>query len=66
MDALPYQVYSTAGQLVLQAAETCRYPRALEAALLDAGYTIKLSGKRLTRAEVRKASKESDISYARR
>lgn len=54
MDMLPYQVYSTAGQLVLQAPENCRYPRALEAALLDTGYTIKLNGKRLTKSEIRK------------
>lgn len=54
MEILPYQVYNAAGQFVLQAAEICRYPRALEAALLDARYTIKLHGRRITKTEIRK------------
>ena len=54
MDLLPYQVYNPSGELVLQAQESARYPKLLELALLEAGYTIKLNGKRVTKTEIRK------------
>lgn len=54
MDKLEYQVYDPAGKLVLQSTESCRYSRTLEMSMLNAGYTIKLNGKRLTKAEVKK------------
>lgn len=54
MDKLEYQVYDPAGNLVLQSTENCRYSQSLEMAMLNAGYTIKLNGKRLTKAEVKK------------
>lgn len=54
MDKLEYQVYNHAGTLVLQSSESCRYSQSLEMAMLNAGYTIKLDGKRLTKAEVKK------------
>lgn len=50
----PYTVTNPSGEIVLQAAESCRYPRLVELALLEAGYTIRLNGKPLTKANVRK------------
>lgn len=52
--ALPYQVVSPSGQPVMEAPESCRYPRRIELDMLDAGYTIKLNGRKLTKAEIRK------------
>lgn len=57
MEFLPYQIFSPDGRLVLQAAENCRHSRRTEGLLLEAGYTIKLHGKRITKAEIRKAVK---------
>ena len=54
MAPLPYQIYNAAGQMVLQAAAGCRYPAALELDLISAGYTIKLDGKRITKAEIKR------------
>ena len=51
---LPYQVFNPSGEIVMQAPEGFRYPRQTELSLLDAGYTIKLCGKRITKAEIRK------------
>ena len=53
MDYL-YEVINPGGQPVMAAPESCRYSRRLELAMLEAGYTIKLNGKKLTKAEVRK------------
>lgn len=50
----PYTVTNPSGETVLQAAESCRYSRQLEAAMLEAGYTIRLNGKPLTKADIRK------------
>lgn len=49
-----YQVINPAGTVVLQVQEWARYPKLLELALLEAGYTIKLNGKRVTKTEIRK------------
>ena len=49
-----YTVHNPAGELVLQAAEICRYPRHIELDLLGAGYTIRLHGKRITKTDLRK------------
>ena len=54
MTDFPYTVTNPSGEIVLQAAESCRYPRLVELALLEAGYTIRLNGKFLTRADIRK------------
>lgn len=51
---LPYQVISPSGQLVMEAPESCRYPRRIELDMLEAGYTIKLNGKRITKTDIRK------------
>ena len=54
MTMLPYQVYNPAGDLVLQAIEAARYPKSVELDMLDAGYTIRLNGRRITKSEIRK------------
>ena len=50
-DKYPYKVYRD-GECLMEAPESCRYPKAIERSLLDAGYTIKLHGKRITKKEV--------------
>ena len=52
MDSYPYQVYDRDGRRVLSAPESCRYDRETERSLQAAGYTIKLSGKRITKKEL--------------
>lgn len=52
-DTYPYQVYNPAGDLVLQATASCRYPRLRERQLLDAGYTIRLEGKKILKRDVK-------------
>ena len=54
MDLLPYQVYNPAEELVLQSAESARYPKLVELALLEAGYTIRVNGRKITKTEIRK------------
>ena len=54
MEELPYQVFNPQGACIMQAPEKCRYPRRIELSILDAGYTIRLNGKRITKTEVRK------------
>lgn len=49
----PYVVINPAGETVLQASESCRYPKQTELDLLDAGYSIRLHGRKLTKKEVR-------------
>lgn len=51
---LPYQVFNPSGQAVMRAAENCRYPKQIELDLLEAGYTIRLHGKKITKTELRK------------
>lgn len=48
----PYKVYKD-GRPVMQAPESCRYDKKTERSLLDAGYTIKLHGTRITKKEVK-------------
>lgn len=48
----PYQVISPDGETVLQS--KVRHSTRIELDLLEHGYTVKLNGKRLTKAEVRK------------
>ena len=54
---IPYQVFDSSGRLVLDSNVNCRYPRPIELSLLDAGYAVKVAGKKLTRTEIRKAVK---------
>lgn len=53
---IPYQVFDSSGRQVLESDTRCRYPRSVELSLLDAGYSIRLDGKRLTKTEIRKDS----------
>lgn len=51
----PYEVIPPPGQLGgMVAPESCRYSRQMEQKLLEAGYTIKLHGRKITKTEVRK------------
>ena len=50
----PYTVTNPAGEIVLQAPENCRYPRLVELTLLEAGYTVRLHRKKITKTETRK------------
>ena len=50
----PYTVTNPSGEIVLQAPESCRYPRLVELALLEAGYIVRLHGKKITKTETRK------------
>lgn len=54
IDYHPYIVTNLSGDIVLQAEESCRYPRLIELALLEAGYTVRLHGKKITKTETRK------------
>ena len=51
---LPYQVFNPSGEQVLESDTRCRYPARIELSILEAGYAIKIDGKRLTKTEVRK------------
>ena len=57
MTDYPYQVFSPTGQPLMEAPESCRYSPRIEKSILDAGYTIRLHGKKITKSEVRKADK---------
>lgn len=46
----PYTVTNPSGEIVLQAAESCRYPRLVELALLEAGYIVRLHGRKITKS----------------
>lgn len=54
MTDYPYTIHNPAGDMVLQAVESARYPRRIELDLLGAGYIIRLHGKRITKADMRK------------
>ena len=51
----PYEVIPPPGQQGgLEDPECCRYSRQTELSILEAGYTIKLHGKKITKTELRK------------
>jgi hypothetical protein len=51
----PYRITPPPGQLGgLIAPESCRYSRETELSLLEAGYAIRLHGKKITKTELRK------------
>ena len=54
MEDYPYQVISPSGKVVMVSASNCRYSRLQELLLLKNGYVIKLNGKKLTKADIRK------------
>lgn len=53
---MSYQVFDYSGRMVLDSDVCCRYPRIMELSLLDAGYAVKIAGKKLTKTEIRKDS----------
>lgn len=59
MDKYPYKVFSPAGEVVLQSIPECRYPREVELKMLEAGYTILLNGKRLTKTDIKRRLNDS-------
>ena len=59
----PYEVFNPQGQLVMYSPAECRYPAKIELEMLEAGYIIRLHGKRLTKTEIRK---EADRANTRR
>lgn len=52
-----YEVAAPDGRGGMSAPESCRYPRRIELQLLEAGYIIRLNGRKLTKTEVRKEIK---------
>lgn len=58
MDKYPYKVFNPDGNVVLQSAADCRYPKQMELQMLEAGYTIRLHGKKLTKTDLRREVKE--------
>lgn len=52
-----YVVFDPEGNAVMEAPESCRYSRRVELSILEAGYTIRLHGKRITKSEIRKEVK---------
>ena len=62
MKELPYQVFNPQGVCIMQAPEKCRYSRRIELSILEAGYSIRLNGKRITKTELRKDVKTNGRS----
>lgn len=52
MAELNYIVYDQKGRPILRATLPCRYDRETERNLLQAGYTIRIDGRKLTKKEV--------------
>lgn len=50
----PYEIFSPSGQPIMHAPESCRYPKRIELDMLEAGYAIRLHGRKITKTEVRK------------
>ena len=59
MTNYPYQVFSPLGHLVMESIEECRYPKDTELRMLEAGFTIRLHGKKLTKTDIRKEAQSS-------
>lgn len=49
-----YKVYSPLGHLVMESTADCRYPKDTELRMLEAGFTIRIYGRKITKADVRK------------
>ena len=54
MDSLYEVINPLTGSVLLQAHVSRRYKPETELSILDAGYIIKIDGKKLTKAEIRK------------
>lgn len=57
MDKYPYKIYNAVGEIVMQSSADCRYPKSVELEMLEAGYIIRLHGKKLTKSDIRKEIK---------
>ena len=62
----PYQVFSPLGQLVMYSPAECRYPAKIELEMLEAGYIIRLHGKKITKTELRKENNGKNQSKPQR
>ena len=51
-DERPYKIYDRDGVLKMSAPESLRYSKETELSILNAGYTIKLNGKKITKKEI--------------
>ena len=51
--AASYKVYDRDGRCRIRTTVECRYEKEIEMDLLDAGYVIKIDGKKLTKKDVR-------------
>lgn len=60
MKEYPYQVISPLGNVVLQATTDARYPRTQELRMIDAGFSFRLHGKKLTKADIRKEANSAN------
>ena len=47
-----YRIYDPSGRLAESRPESLRYPKKTELSILNAGYTIKLNGKKITKKEI--------------
>ena len=54
MDKYPYKIYNPDGYIVMESTEDCRYPKLVELSMLEAGYTIRLHEKKLTKTDIRR------------
>lgn len=50
----PYTVQNLYGEMILQSLEKYRYNQHVELSILEAGYVIRLHGKRITKTDIRK------------
>ena len=50
----PYTVQNLCGDMILQSLEKDRYHPHIELSILEAGYIIRLHGKRITKTDLRK------------
>lgn len=50
----PYRVYDRDGRLAESRPASLRHPPHIELSMIEAGYTIKLNGKKITKKEITK------------
>ena len=58
MDKGAYQVFDRQGACIMAAPASCRYPARVELSILEAGYAIRLNGKRITKTELKKETRK--------
>ncbi len=51
---LTYKVYNRDGRLMESRPASLRHPPEIERSMIEAGYTIKLNGKKITKKEIMK------------